>query len=248
MEVPCPSVRGFLLWQWYSSWCFLVSGCSGPSEARTLEELASGSLAQIEGELEISGLLETVEVIRDEWGIPHIYARNDDDLFRAQGYIMAQDRLWQMEMWRRWHEGRLAEIFGPEAFEYDLRTRLTMFRGPWDASEWTSYHPDAERIFTAYAEGVERLYRAGTGRTFLSSSSSLEWSRTRGPPRPSFCAGQLSASEVFGDKRCKRCSSRSRWLDSEQRRPTGEPLPIPGMTSRFPRASTSASSPRISWT
>ena len=86
--------------------------------------------------------------------IPHIYAQNDDDLFRAQGYIMAQDRLWQMEMWCRWHEGRLAEIFGPEAFEYDLRTRLTMFRGPWDASEWTSYHPDAERIFTAYAEGV----------------------------------------------------------------------------------------------
>ena len=132
----------------------LVPGCSGPSEARTLEELASSSLAQIEGELEISGLREPVEVIRDEWGIPHIYAQNDDDLFRAQGYIMAQDRLWQMEMWRRWHEGRLAEIFGPEAFEYDLRTRLTMFRGPWDASEWTSYHPDAERIFTAYAEGV----------------------------------------------------------------------------------------------
>ena len=132
----------------------LVPGCSGPSEARTLEELASSSLAQIEGELEISGLREPVEVIRDEWGIPHIYAQNDDDLFRAQGYIMAQDRLWQMEMWCRWHEGRLAEIFGPEAFEYDLRTRLTMFRGPWDASEWTSYHPDAERIFTAYAEGV----------------------------------------------------------------------------------------------
>ena len=132
----------------------LVPGCSGPSEARTLEQLASSSLAQIEGELEISGLREPVEVIRDEWGIPHIYAQNDDDLFRAQGYIMAQDRLWQMEMWRRWHEGRLAEIFGPEAFEYDLRTRLTMFRGPWDASEWTSYHPDAERIFTAYAEGV----------------------------------------------------------------------------------------------
>jgi penicillin G amidase len=67
---------------------------------------------------------------------------------------MAQDRLWQMEMWRRWHEGRLAEIFGPEAFPYDERTRLMMFRGPWDATEWTSYHPDGERIFTAYANGV----------------------------------------------------------------------------------------------
>ena len=67
---------------------------------------------------------------------------------------MAQDRLWQMEMWRRWHEGRLSEIFGPEAFDYDLRTRQMMFRGPWDESEWTSYHPDGERIFTAYANGV----------------------------------------------------------------------------------------------
>jgi len=132
----------------------LAAGCSPPSEPDSLEELARRSLAQISGELDVSGLREPVEVIRDEWGIPHIYAQNDDDLFLAQGYVMAQDRLWQMEMWRRWHEGRLSEIFGPEAFDYDLRTRQMMFRGPWDESEWTSYHPDGERIFTAYANGV----------------------------------------------------------------------------------------------
>ena len=128
-------------------------GCQ-PSEPDSFEELASRSLAQLSGELEVAGLREPVEVLRDEWGIPHIYAQNDDDLFMAQGYVMAQDRLWQMEMWRRWREGRLSEIFGPEAFEYDLRTRQMMFRGPWDESEWTSYHPDGERIFTAYANGV----------------------------------------------------------------------------------------------
>ena len=132
----------------------LAAGCSPPSEPDSLEELARRSLAQIGGELDVPGLRESVEVIRDEWGIPHIYAQNDDDLFLAQGYVMAQDRLWQMEMWRRWHEGRLSEIFGPEAFDYDLRTRQMMFRGPWDESEWTSYHPDGERIFTAYANGV----------------------------------------------------------------------------------------------
>ena len=114
----------------------------------------AGRWLRISGELDVPGLRESVEVIRDEWGIPHIYAQNDDDLFLAQGYVMAQDRLWQMEMWRRWHEGRLSEIFGPEAFNYDLRTRQMMFRGPWDESEWTSYHPDGERIFTAYANGV----------------------------------------------------------------------------------------------
>jgi penicillin G amidase len=119
-----------------------------------LQDLARGALARIDGESIIQGLRQPVEIIRDEWGIPHIYAANTDDLFFAQGYVMAQDRLWQMEMWRRWREGRLAEIFGPEAFDYDVRTRLMMFRGPWDDAEWTSYHPEGERIFTAYANGV----------------------------------------------------------------------------------------------
>lgn len=137
----------------------LASGCADMSAERPLnhesvDELALSALATIEGTLRVPGLREPVEVIRDSWGIPHIYARNTEDLFFAQGYVTAQDRLWQMEMWRRWREGRLAEIFGPAAFEYDERTRLMMFRGPWDAAEWTGYHPEGERIFTAFAEGV----------------------------------------------------------------------------------------------
>lgn len=132
----------------------VVSGCTGSVSSESLEALANASLAQIDGELQVPGLREPVEVIRDEWGVPHIYARNDDDLFFAQGYVMAQDRLWQMEMWRRWREGRLAEIFGPAALDYDRRVRLMMFRGPFDVTEWTSYHPDAERLFTAHANGV----------------------------------------------------------------------------------------------
>ena len=127
---------------------------AAPATSQTLEELARRSLAQIDGEQRLTGLREPVEVIRDAWGIPHIYAQNDEDLFFAQGYVMAQDRLWQMEMWRRWREGRLAEIFGPEALDYDRRTRLLMFRGPFDDSEWTSYHPDAKRLFDAHARGV----------------------------------------------------------------------------------------------
>ena len=132
----------------------LAVGCTEQAAPLSLDDVARQSLARIDGELQVAGLKAPVEVIRDQWGVPHIYAANDDDLFFAQGYVMAQDRLWQMEMWRRWHEGRLAEIFGPAAVDYDRRTRLMMFRGPWDAAEWTSYHPDAERIFTAYANGV----------------------------------------------------------------------------------------------
>jgi penicillin amidase len=130
------------------------SACAPGSSPGSLEELADRSLAQIDGELSVEGLQAPVEVIRDEWGVPHIYAQSDEDLFFAQGYVMAQDRLWQMEMWRRWHEGRLAEVFGPEALPYDRRTRLMRYRGPFDATEWTSYHPDGERLFTAHANGV----------------------------------------------------------------------------------------------
>ena len=101
----------------------------------------------------VPGLKQPVEIIRDQQGIPHIFAKNDDDLFFAQGYVMAQDRLWQTEMWRRWREGTLAEVFGPKAFDYDARARLMKFRGPWDDKEWTSYHPDAKRLFTAWANG-----------------------------------------------------------------------------------------------
>jgi penicillin amidase len=141
---------------------FIFTGGAQAAESppESFDELARSTLAQIGGELSIAGLKEPVEVLRDHWGIPHIYARNTDDLFMAQGYVMAQDRLWQMEMWRRWHEGRLAEIFGPAALDYDLRTRQMMFRGPWDASEWTSYHPEGERIFTAYASGVNAFIEA----------------------------------------------------------------------------------------
>ena len=135
----------------------LARSTSTPTQAvvpASLDELARQSLARLDGEVKVPGLKEPVEIIRDQQGIPHIYAKNDDDMFFAQGYVMGQDRLWQLEMWRRWREGRLAEIFGPKAFDYDARTRLMMFRGPWDEKEWTSYHPDAERLFTAWANGL----------------------------------------------------------------------------------------------
>src|SRR5262245_7816161 len=134
----------------------LISACSTPPapQPASLDELAKQSLAQIEGELKVSGLEEPVEILRDRNGMPHIYAKNDTDMFFAQGYVMAQDRLWQLEMWRRWREGRLAEIYGAAAIDFDERARLMAFRGPWDEREWTSYHPDAERLFTAWANGL----------------------------------------------------------------------------------------------
>ena len=122
--------------------------------AQTLEHLARSSLAQIDGRVALHGLRDSVEVIRDRWGVPHIYARNMDDLFFAQGFVQAQDRLWQMEMYRRTHEGTLAEIMGPAYVRHDRLARLLKYRGPFDDSEWKSYHPEGRRIFDAFANGV----------------------------------------------------------------------------------------------
>jgi penicillin amidase len=122
--------------------------------AADLKSIARQSLAKLDGEFNVPGVREPVEIIRDKWGVTHIYAKNEEDLFFAQGYVAAQDRLWQLYMWRMEHEGRLAEILGPAAFERDRETRLLMFRGPFDDKEWTSYHPRGKPIFTAFSNGI----------------------------------------------------------------------------------------------
>ncbi len=114
---------------------------------------AKRALAQLDGTILVFGLREPVEVLRDRWGVPHIFAKNTADLFFAQGYIVTQDRMWQLEMWRRNGEGRLAEVLGPEYVTRDRFARLLAFRGNWD-EEFRKYHPDGRVIFEAFARGV----------------------------------------------------------------------------------------------
>ena len=121
--------------------------------ADSLRDEAAKRLSQIDGTIRVSGLDSAVEVRRDRWGVPHIYARTEHDLFFAQGYVAAQDRLWQMEMWRRQAEGRLAEVMGPRAVERDRLARLFRYRGSKDA-EWASYGPNAKAIVSAFVAGV----------------------------------------------------------------------------------------------
>ena len=135
-----------------------------PGESPSLEGLARRSLSTIQGTLTVPGLRDEVRVIRDTWGVPHIYARSPDDLFFAQGYVIAQDRLWQMEMWRRAAEGRLAEILGADAIARDRLARLLKYRGPIDERELTVYHPEARRLFTAYVNGVNAFINANRER------------------------------------------------------------------------------------
>ena len=96
---------------------------------------------------------QPVEILRDRWGVPHIYASNTGDLFFAQGFIAAKDRLFQIDLWRRIGTGKLAEVLGSGALPRDRMARLVRFRGNWDA-EWQSYAPDAKEIATAFTDGI----------------------------------------------------------------------------------------------
>jgi penicillin amidase len=107
----------------------------------------------VSGTLAVSGLSSPVRIVRDRSGVPHIYAGNRDDLFFAQGFVQAQDRLFQMDLWRRAGQGRLAQILGPNFVARDVMSRRVQYRGNLDA-EWASYGPDARAIATAFVAGI----------------------------------------------------------------------------------------------
>jgi penicillin amidase len=107
----------------------------------------------VNGTLTISGLLAPVEVIRDEWGVPHIYAENEHDLFFAQGYVHAQDRLWQMEFNRRIGSGTLSAVLGEATLDTDRFLRTIGLRRAAE-QDWAQLEDETRAIMEAYAEGV----------------------------------------------------------------------------------------------
>jgi penicillin amidase len=112
--------------------------------------------------LQVAGLAEPVEIIRDRWGINHIYAKNEPDLFFAQGYAAARDRLFQFELWRRRTTGTVAEVLGKRELRRDIGARLHQFRGDLDA-ELAHYHPRGKAIIESFVSGVN-AYIAETER------------------------------------------------------------------------------------
>ena len=103
--------------------------------------------------IKIIGLKAPVEIRRDQWGINHIYAENQEDLFFAQGYAAAKDRLFQFEIWRRQATGTIAEILGSRAINRDIGTRLFKYRGDMH-EEMNYYHKDGVVIIQAFTLGV----------------------------------------------------------------------------------------------
>ncbi|MBW2056346.1 MAG: penicillin acylase family protein [Deltaproteobacteria bacterium] len=107
------------------------------------------SLPEVSGEITLPGLRQGVEIIRDDYGVPHIYAGNEPDLYFALGYAMAQDRLWQMEFYRRLGEGRLAEVLGRELVKVDRYVRTLSAAGAnREIPEELAF------VFESFAEGV----------------------------------------------------------------------------------------------
>jgi penicillin G amidase len=119
----------------------------------------------LNGELNLKGLKAPVEVLYDDYGVPHIYAQNEEDMYLAFGYVHAQDRLFQMELVRRLADGRLSELFGDKALASDKFFRTLSFRqhANWTVDSVVLKNPDAPfvKAAQAYVKGVNQYIENG---------------------------------------------------------------------------------------
>ena len=148
-------------------------------------------LPQTSGSLHLPGLDAAVEIIRDRWGMPHIYAATRHDLFFAQGFVHAQDRLWRMEVNRRTAAGRLSEIFGPIALDTDRMSRTFGFRRLAEASFRTA-PPQVRETAQAYAAGVN-AFLDHAGKRLPVEFTLLRYRPEPWEPEDSFAWGQVMA-------------------------------------------------------
>ena len=120
------------------------------------------SLPQIEGTVEVAGLAAPVQVVRDRYAVPHIEAASFVDAVFAQGFVHAQDRLWQMDFRRRLGSGRLAEVLGAQALPTDRFIRTLGLRRAAEAS-LDHLRPDIQALLEAYAAGVNAYLATRSG-------------------------------------------------------------------------------------
>ncbi len=134
-------------------------------------------LPQLDGAVKLPGLQKDVTVERDGWGVPHIRASSVPDMVEAEGYVMAQDRLWQMDLLRRAAKGQLSEILGPATLKIDKNFRTLGFNR---AAERDAAQLDGEtrEIMDAYARGVNRFIEQHQ------KNLPLEFSLLKYKPRP----------------------------------------------------------------
>ena len=140
----------------------------------------------------LSGLRDRVTVRRDERGIPYIEAANDDDLYFAQGYVTASDRLWQMDLLRRTVRGELSEIFGQATLSQDKTQRVFGFAG---ILEQTTAHlpPNLNAALNAYAKGVNAFIDSLTDKSMPPEFAILQYKPRHWTPADSLGVGKILA-------------------------------------------------------
>ena len=137
----------------------------------------------VSGTLDLEGLAAPVRVVRDTWGVAHIYASNQDDLFFAQGFVQAEDRLFQMDLWRRAAQGRLSEVLGANFVSRDAMTRRLQYRGDLE-DDWASYGPETKAIASAFVRGINAWVAVRARASCPRNSSFRDGCRRHGARRP----------------------------------------------------------------
>ena len=139
-----------------SGWNLILSLCifgvSLTAQAAAPSTPAPVSAVTIETN-KVAGLKQEASILIDRWGVPHIYAASQDDVFFAQGYNAARDRLFQIDLWRRRGLGRLASVFGAAYVEQDMAARLFLYRGDMQ-KEWQAYGRSALPIAERFVAGI----------------------------------------------------------------------------------------------
>ena len=119
------------------------------------------SLPKYQGTFKLKGLKDTVYVYRDSLGVPHIYAKNDADLYRVFGYVSAQERLWQMDLIRRVTQGRISEIFGKKYVDVDLKLRALRIEEK-SQQIWQNMNDTLKNMLIAFSDGINQYIENNT--------------------------------------------------------------------------------------
>ena len=164
-------------------------------------DLATRSFPETEGEIAVEGLSRPVQIFRDSFGVPHVYAESDQDAWFAAGFVQAQDRLWQMELIRRAGLGTLSEVLGPPALKTDKLFRTLGLRRLAEENA-QALDDETRAALTAYADGVNASMDQQRGRY------AVEFDMLGFEPRPwkiehSLLLAKLMAWEL----------NTSRWVD-----------------------------------
>ncbi|HYU43176.1 MAG TPA: penicillin acylase family protein, partial [Vicinamibacteria bacterium] len=180
------------------------------------------ALPQVDGEVRLPGLTAPVAVRRDALGVPHLQASSLPDLMRAQGYVTAQDRMWQMDLLRRRAEGQLAEAFGPAALVADRDVR-TLGLGDASRRAWPHVPPDLRVLVEAYTDGIN---------AWLSTHGDalpLEFRLLHYAPRPWEAADSLAVGKLLA------LDLAQGWEDEALRATAYDRLPADVQAMLFPK-------------